>query len=356
MQRHVLGLSVALLAALALVSADSRHAGATPPAGQCAGKPGALGVSRVVEVDATDGPQFGSQQYKLNDFLEPGEVVLTFDDGPLRAYTTPILAALDAHCTKATFFSVGKMAVADPEMVREIERRGHTVGSHTWSHRNLRSMAPALAKGELELGHSAVAAALGHPIAPFFRFPYLSNSRAMVAHAKSRNLAMWSIDVDAVDYRTRDPGTVHRRVMAGLKSHGKGIILFHDIQPSTAGALKGLLDELKAKGYKVVHLVPKVKAKTLPEYDAIAARELASRGAVAASKPLAPRAFTWPASTPPSLKPPTTGSIATPPPATPRPPASAATDPTQPSAAPRHPRALGRAEETEPWQLRIFRN
>ena len=53
---------------------------------------GALGVSRVVEVDATDGPQFGSQQYKLNDFLEPGEVVLTFDDGPLRAYTT-ILAA-----------------------------------------------------------------------------------------------------------------------------------------------------------------------------------------------------------------------------------------------------------------------
>ena len=161
----------------------------------------------------------------------------------------------------------------------------------------------------------------------------------MVAHAKSRNLAMWSIDVDAVDYRTRDPGTVHRRVMAGLKSHGKGIILFHDIQPSTAGALKGLLDELKAKGYKVVHLVPKVKAKTLPEYDAIAARELATRGAVAASKPLAPRAFTWPASTPPSPKPPTTGSITTPPPATQRPPTSAAPD-HQPSAAQRHPRPL----------------
>ena len=52
-------------------------------------------------------------------------VALTFDDGPLRPYTTPILKALDAHCTKATFFQVGKMAIADPEMVREIERRGH---------------------------------------------------------------------------------------------------------------------------------------------------------------------------------------------------------------------------------------
>ena len=102
----------------------------------CTPGPNALGVSRVVEIDTSAGPRFGVQ-YKEHDLLADGEVVLTFDDGPLRAYTKPVLEALQAHCTKATFFVVGRMAVADPEMVREYARLGHTVGIHTWSHANL---------------------------------------------------------------------------------------------------------------------------------------------------------------------------------------------------------------------------
>ena len=231
-----------------------------------------------------------------------------------------------------------------------------TVGSHTWSHRNLRSMAPALAKGELELGHSAGAAALGHPIAPFFAFPYLSNSRAMVAHAKSRNLAMWSIDVDAVDYRCATSTSPATSWLVSNRT-ARASFCSTTCSPTTAGALKGLLDELKAKGYKVVAYGAEGESQDAAQYDAITARELASRGAVAASKPLAPRALRLRLRRrPPSSHQPRPVRSATPPPATPRPPASAATDPTQPSAAPRHPRALGRAEETEPWQLRIFRN
>ena len=102
----------------------------------CTPGPNALGVSRVVEIDTSAGPRFGAQ-YKQPDLLADGEVVLTFDDGPLRAYTRRVLEALQAHCTKATFFVVGRMAVADPEMVREYARLGHTVGIHTWSHANL---------------------------------------------------------------------------------------------------------------------------------------------------------------------------------------------------------------------------
>ncbi len=282
------------LAVLTLGFGAPGPAYAAEPGKACARGPAALGVSRVVEIDTAEGPQFGLQQYKFHDFLEPGEVVLTFDDGPLRPYTTAVLNALDAHCAKATFFNVGKMALADPEMVKEIERRGHTVGSHTWSHRNLRAMQPALAKGEVELGFSAVSRAVGHPVAPFFRFPYLSDSRAMIAHLKSCSIGMFSIEVDAVDYRTKDPQVVHNRVLGGLKAQGKGIILFHDIQPSTAGALKGLLDALAAKGYKVVHMVPKSKLKTLPEYDAIAEQQYQSRRQVAAASPLADRTIVWP--------------------------------------------------------------
>lgn len=274
-------------------------AGANPRAftvGPCPGQPDTLGVSRVVEIDTTGGPGFGEQYKGLkwgHDFLEPGEVVLTFDDGPLRHHTAKVLAALDGECTRATFFSVGKMALADPEMVREIDRRGHTVGTHTWSHRNLRSSAPASAVGEVELGVSAVSMALGRPVAPFFRFPYLADSKGMIGHDQSRDLAMFSIDVDSKDYRTRDPRSVHQRVLAGLKAQGKGIILFHDIQPSTAGALPGLLEAIRKQGYKVVHLVSKAAATTMPEYDTVAEREMARKSKALAANPLANRSMTW---------------------------------------------------------------
>ena len=121
----------------------------------CPPGPNALGVSRVAEIDTSSGPRFGFQ-YKEQDVLADGEVVLTFDDGPLRPYSRPVLEALAAHCTKATFFVVGRMAVADPEMVREYARLGHTIGIHTWSHANLYSITPLKARTEIELGFSVV--------------------------------------------------------------------------------------------------------------------------------------------------------------------------------------------------------
>ena len=202
----------------------------------CTPGPNALGVSRVAEIDTTKGPRFGFQ-YKEQDILADGEVVLTFDDGPLRSHTKHVLEALQAHCTKATFFVVGRMAVADPEMVREYARLGHTVGIHTWSHANLHSITPLKARMEIELGFSAVQQALGKPVAPFFRFPYLADSKSMTIHLQERNIAIFSIDIDSKDYRTRNGESVHHKVMADLARAKKGIILFHDIQPSTARAI-----------------------------------------------------------------------------------------------------------------------
>jgi hypothetical protein len=214
-----------------------------------------------------------------------------------------VLEALAAHCTKATFFVVGRMAVADPEMVREYARLGHTIGIHTWSHANLHSITPLKARTEIELGFSAVQQALGKPVAPFFRFPYLADTKSMTTHLQERQVAIFSIDLDSKDFRTRDPGTVHRRVMGDLARAKKGIILFHDIQPSTARALPSLLADLKAKGYRVVHLQPKAEATTMPEFDVVAQRELDRRRATVAAQPLAQRSMTWPISTGVSAEP-----------------------------------------------------
>jgi peptidoglycan-N-acetylglucosamine deacetylase len=260
------------------------------------GGPSTLGVSRIVEIDTATGPRLGSQ-YHEHDILEDGEVVLTFDDGPLRAYSKLVLDALDAQCTKATFFVVGRMAVADPDMVQEYARRGHTVGAHTWSHANLAHLTPLRARAEIELGFSAVQRAMGKPIAPFFRFPYLSHPTSSAMYLQGRQIATISIDIDSKDYRTRNPAAVHSKVMSDLAHLKKGIVLFHDIQPSTAHALPGLLADLKAKGYRVVHLRPKSNATTVADYDAIALQELAKKQAAATERPLLRRSLTWPPAT-----------------------------------------------------------
>ncbi len=265
-----------------------------PATVKCAHRRNVLGVSRVVKIDTSNGPQFGLMQYKMIDFLKDGEVVLTFDDGPLRRKSLAVLNALEAECTKATFFMVGRMAVTDPLMVQEIAKRGHTVGTHTWSHKNVGRLSRSRAKLEIELGISAISAALGRPVTPFFRFPYLGDSRASIAYLKSRNIGIFSIDVDSLDFRTRSGGRMVDRVMSTLKRKGKGILLFHDIQKSTARGIVDLLRRLRRGGYKVVHLVSDTKVGTLKKYDALAQREVARRAKAVARRPLAARSVVWP--------------------------------------------------------------
>ena len=195
-------------------------AGVLAAAESCQGRK-ALRVARTLEIDTTGAPRYGHQQYKDLSFLAEGEVVLTFDDGPLRPYTRPVLDALAAHCTKATFFMVGRMAIADPELVREVARRGHTIGTHTWSHQNLRTIGASNARHEIEYGISTVQRAAGAPIAPFFRFPYLSDPAHAQAQLQSRSIAIFSIDVDAVDAVDEQHGRAMRdQPLDGVSANG----------------------------------------------------------------------------------------------------------------------------------------
>lgn len=265
----------ARLASIILAGAALLAGAPAALAAPCPGNPDALGVGRTVEIDTTGGPGFGLDHYKAHDFLEQKEVVLTFDDGPQVRTTQAILDALDKHCAKATFFSIGKMAVGLPEIIRDVARRGHTVGTHTWSHariRRLKSDKDAVA--EIERGVSAVQRAVGQPISPFFRYPVLEDTKDTIAHLADRNIAIFSTDIDSRDYVPQTPQRLVKAVMDKLDKKGKGIILMHDIQKTTAAAMPMLLDELKAKGYRLVHLTAKDDATTLAEYDALIEKDV----------------------------------------------------------------------------------
>jgi peptidoglycan/xylan/chitin deacetylase (PgdA/CDA1 family) len=217
---------------------------------------GALGVSRTIEVDTTGGPWFGKPHGDPN-FLAPNEVVLTFDDGPSPTNTRKVLEALAKECTKATFFVVGEMAVLHPEVIKEEVEQGHTIGTHTWTHPNLARRSLEDVKREVEATFDIAQKASPKPIAPFFRYPYLSSSETTVDYFKSRNIGQFAVDIDSQDWRVRSSKPVIARVMAGLKARGRGIILMHDIHKWTADAIPQLLAKLKAAGYKVVHLKAK---------------------------------------------------------------------------------------------------
>jgi peptidoglycan-N-acetylglucosamine deacetylase len=238
--------------------------------------PNALGVSRVVEIDTTGGPGFGFEQFKQFDFLTDKEVVLTFDDGPWPANTPAVLKALDDECVKAVFFPIGKHASYHPEILKQVLAAGHTVGSHTWSHANLngKKMTDQLAIDELEKGFSAVKMALGGEPAPFFRFPQLQNNPAAVTYLGTRNVAMFSCDLDSFDFKANNPEQIINTVMTKLDKRGKGIILMHDFQKHTAEALPTLLQRLKAGGYKIVLMKANTTLQTLPDYDAAMMKDL----------------------------------------------------------------------------------
>ncbi len=238
--------------------------------------PDALGVARTVVIDTTGGPGFGFEHFKQLDFLQDKEVVLTFDDGPWPNNTPAVLKALAEECTKGLFFAVGKHATYHPEILKQVAAAGHTVGTHTWSHVNLnnKKMTEQQVKDEMEKGFSAVKMALGQPPAPFFRFPQLQHNPAAVTYLGTRNVAMFSTDLDSFDFRSNNSEQIINTVMTKVDKLGKGIILMHDFQKLTGEALPTLLKRLKAGGYKVVHMKAKTPFDTLPEYDAMMVKDL----------------------------------------------------------------------------------
>ena len=249
--------------------------------------PNGLGVSRTVEIDTTGGPGFGFEHFKQHDFLREGEVVLTFDDGPWPGTTHAVLKALAEYCVKAIFFPIGMHAMWEPSILKQVAAAGHTIGSHTWSHQDLSRTRGRMPVGngkfevkdfdpkeEIEKGISAVNMALGGGFeAPFFRFPALRHPPELVKYLGERNIAMFSTDMDTFDFKMRKPEQVIASVMGKLKKHGKGIVLLHDFQHATSLAIPEILAQLKANGYKIVHMKAKNPVTALAQYDELVLKE-----------------------------------------------------------------------------------
>ena len=248
------------LSALALLAAALAVAvGGSAAAEECT-NPNALGVNRTLVVDPAAMPLIGTMSYHDSLPLADHEVVLTFDDGPLPPHTEHVLEILASECVKATYFMVGQMAAAHPEWVRKVAEAGHTIGTHSFSHPlTFHRMPLAKAQEQINQGFEPVQKALGsdYKVAPFFRYPGLLHQANSEAYLGERGIMAWSADFPGDDWKRRiSPKEIVRRSLSRLEARGRGILLLHDIHKVTVAALPTLLAELKARGFKVVHVVP----------------------------------------------------------------------------------------------------
>lgn len=228
-------------------------------AADCPGHPDALGTSRTLVVDPREHPRIGTMQYRETLPLKDHEVVLTFDDGPLPKYSNQVLQILADQCIKATFFTIGGQAKANPEGVRKLVAAGHTVGTHSMTHPLTFDRMPIeKAVAEINGGIEWTSAAMTDPsqLAPFFRIPGLMRAEGVEDYLISRGIQVWSADFPADDWRHVSPDRVYQLAIQRLEAKGKGILLLHDIQPRTVAALPKIIRELKAGGYRIVHVVP----------------------------------------------------------------------------------------------------
>jgi peptidoglycan-N-acetylglucosamine deacetylase len=174
----------------------------------------------------------GSQLYgrTLTHGSDPGQLALTFDDGPNDPYTFELLNLLARHKAKATFFVIGKYARRRPDIVRAIHQAGHAIGNHTYSHPNLILVSSAHVRQELDDCRKALEDAIGSA-APLFRPPFGGRRPAVLRAARSRGLTpvMWS--VTAYDWSANSAEMIVSKVdsqMEARKDRQGEIILLHD--------------------------------------------------------------------------------------------------------------------------------
>ncbi|HEY0954742.1 MAG TPA: polysaccharide deacetylase family protein [Roseateles sp.] len=213
----------------------------------------ALGTSRTLTLKR-EAAAWGTAQHAALPGLAPGEVVLTFDDGPRPESTPLVLKALADQCVKASFFMNGEPLRQHAALARQVRDAGHTVGMHGFRHEHFSQLWSAAQIADLDAMTAAYREVLGIEPASW-RFPFLEETPAMMAALRERGVTVMSIDAGAEDWLPdQTPQMLADKLLGQLAKSGGGIVLLHDAQDQTARAMPFLLQTLKAKGYRVVHL------------------------------------------------------------------------------------------------------
>lgn len=174
-------------------------------------------------------------------------VALTFDDGPFPKTSNRILDCLEKNGVPATFFELGQNVAKYPEVVKREAELGMEIGSHSWSHPDLKRTPAKEVKKQIDKTNQALQKACGQT-ASVFRPPYGNNSKVVEKYANAP-IILWS--VDTLDWKSRNAKSI-MKVVKGVKNLDGRVILMHSIYDSTAKAVEQMVPWLLDQGYQLV--------------------------------------------------------------------------------------------------------
>ncbi|WP_286070446.1 polysaccharide deacetylase family protein [Stenotrophomonas sp. 57] len=192
--------------------------------------------------------------------LPPKTVVLTFDDGPHKAYTDEVVAILKRYDVPGVFFEVGRnlgKVEADGKVTlgpmakisRSLMEEGYAVGNHSLTHAQLsRTTGDALRQQVLDT--DTLLKDVDSKRAPLFRFPYGARNTEGLQLLNEAGLKSIMWNIDSMDWADPVPESIVQRVLDQVNKEQRGIILFHDIHDRAVKALPQILDRLIADGYQ----------------------------------------------------------------------------------------------------------
>ena len=182
--------------------------------------------------------------------VEGTAIALTFDDGPHPKHTTRLLDMLKERGVKATFYVIGQNVVQYPEIMQRMVAEGHEIGNHSYTHPSLNKISAAKLTEEITKANEAILQSCG--VRPTtMRPPYGATNAAVTKRLNDEfglTVVMWSVDPQ--DWKIRKASHVSNHILQNTKSGG--ILLAHDIHPSTIDAMPAVLDGLLSKGHQFV--------------------------------------------------------------------------------------------------------
>ncbi len=209
----------------------------------------------------------------------PGLVALTFDDGPDPRWTPKILDILKAKNAQATFFVIGKNMQNDPGAVKREVAEGQMVGGHTWTHPNIGEITAGQTDLELNTTQRLFEVLTGRSMR-LFRPPYFGDAEPSTPNeveplltAQKLGYLIVGLRIDPDDWKKPDPQHIIDTTLSRLADtgpHAGQIVLLHDgggDRSRTVAALPGLIDALRANGYRLVtvdQLAGMTRAQALP--------------------------------------------------------------------------------------------
>ncbi len=178
--------------------------------------------------------------------VEAPRVALTFDDGPNARYTPLLLEGLRKRNIHATFFLLGENILKNKELLLRMQKDGHLIGCHTWSHVQLDKISPSSANREILKTNSLIYHITGtYPTC--LRPPYGAWKKDLELPVTMLPV-FW--DVDTLDWQSQNPESILDIVRKNVQDGS--IILMHDSYDSSVRAALAITDELTEKGYDFV--------------------------------------------------------------------------------------------------------